>query len=141
MSIKQFMTPNPVTVAMDDSLDRLREIFEEYHFHHLLVVEDRRLMGVISDRDYLKAISPNVGKDIATEKELATLNKRVHQIMTHNPVVVYEKDSIQIAINKFREHSISCLPVLNDQEGVVGILSWRNLLSAMRVTSSSKSQK
>lgn len=139
MSIKRFMTPDPVVVGMDDSLARLRDIFERHQFHHVLVVEGHKLVGVVSDRDYLKAISPNIGKEIATEKELATLNKRVHQIMTHKPIVVYANDSIQKAINGFREHNISCLPVLDASERVVGILSWRNLLSAMRVTSARKS--
>ena len=85
------------------------------------------------DRDYLKAISPNVGKSFATQKEMASLNKRVHQIMSHKPVTVYEKDSIGIALEKFREYNVSCLPVLNHEEQVVGVLTWRNLLHGMRV--------
>ena len=73
------------------------------------------------------------GKDVATQKEMATLNKRVHQIMSHKPVIVYEKDSIAIALEKFREYNVSCLPVLNHSEQVVGVLTWRNLLHGMRV--------
>lgn len=133
MSVQAFMTPNPVVVTMDDSLGKLKEIFDSHQFHHVLVVENNVLMGVVSDRDYLKAISPNVGKDIATRKELATLNKRVHQIMSRRPVTVCGTDSVQVAVDKFREHNVSCLPVLSGQERVIGILTWRNLLKAMRV--------
>ena len=133
MSVKAFMTPDPVLVGMDDTLEKLREIFDLHQFHHVLVVEDNQLVGVVSDRDYLKAISPNVGKGVATEKELATLNKRVHQIMSHHPVSVRAADSIQAAVDMFRNNDVSCLPVLNDDGRVVGILSWRNLLKGMRV--------
>lgn len=93
----------------------------------------RAFMTPEPDRDYLKAISPNVGKSFATQKEMASLNKRVHQIMSHKPVTVYEKDSIAIALEKFREYNVSCLPVLNHEEQVVGVLTWRNLLHGMRV--------
>jgi acetoin utilization protein AcuB len=127
------MTPDPVLVSMDDTLAKLHDIFDTHQFHHLLVVENKRLVGVVSDRDYLKAISPNIDKDIATRKELATLNKRVHQIMNHHPVTVNAADSIQVAVEKFRDNNVSCLPVLDDNDRVVGILSWRNLLRGMRV--------
>ena len=127
------MTVDPVTITLDDRLAKVREIFESHQFHHLLVTDNKKLVGIISDRDYLKAISPNVGKDFATQKEMATLNKRVHQIMAHKLVTVRETDSLQVAIDKFRDCNVSCLPVIDDNEHVAGIFSWRNLLDAMRV--------
>jgi CBS domain-containing protein len=53
------MSTRAVTVTMDDSLARARELFNEHHFHHLLVVQGPiLLLGIISDRDLLKAVSP-----------------------------------------------------------------------------------
>ncbi len=45
---------------MDDPLYLIQRIFQREGFHHLLVVEEDQLVGVISDRDLLPAISPYV---------------------------------------------------------------------------------
>ena len=81
MKISQIMSCNPVTVGLDDALSAVKEIFDNVKFHHLLVIEEGKLFGVISDRDLLKSISPNIGTNMYSFKDLATLNKRVHQIV------------------------------------------------------------
>lgn len=53
------MSRKVVTVAPDDSLEKVRALFAQFHFH-LLVVGERQLLGVVSDRDLLKALSPYV---------------------------------------------------------------------------------
>ncbi|GGB70767.1 hypothetical protein GCM10011607_34090 [Shewanella inventionis] len=58
MGIANIMSKRVVSVHMDDSLQSLRELFSATGFHHLLVVHDNVLTGIISDRDFLKAISP-----------------------------------------------------------------------------------
>ena len=55
------MSRKLVWVEPDDRVIRVRELFNEYRFHHLLVIDDRRLVGVISDRDLLKNLSPFIG--------------------------------------------------------------------------------
>jgi acetoin utilization protein AcuB len=56
MRIEEIMTKKAVTVRMDDSLSHVKDLFETHHFHHLLVVEQHKLVGIVSDRDLLKAI-------------------------------------------------------------------------------------
>ncbi len=53
MKISSIMTRRVVTVEMDDSLQIISEIFENVKFHHILVVENQKLVGVISDRDLI----------------------------------------------------------------------------------------
>lgn len=83
------MTRKVVTVEMDDTLLTIRMIFQHVKFHHLVVVENRKLVGIISDRDVLREVSSFIGKRIETTRDLDTLKKRAHQIMTRNPVAVY----------------------------------------------------
>jgi acetoin utilization protein AcuB len=130
MSIKQIMSKNVVTVEMDDSLRMVKEIFNNTRFHHLLVVESGKLFGVISDRDLLKALSPNIGTVSETVSDTATLNKRVHQIMTRKPVVLEQNAEIFEAIEIFKNQNISCIPVVDDEYEPVGIISWRDILKA-----------
>lgn len=125
------MSRRVVTVEMDDNLATIQRLFKEHRFHHLLVVERGALVGVISDRDLLKAISPNIGTLSETERDRATLNKRAHQIMTHNPVTVRVTTPLETAAALMLEKKISCLPVTSDNQAVDGILSWRDLLKAL----------
>ncbi len=131
MSVEKIMSKRVVTVEMDDSLRMVKEIFDKTRFHHLLVVESGKLFGVISDRDLLKALSPHIGTVRETARDTASLNKRVHQIMTRKPVVVGQNAGIFDAIEIFNNHNISCVPVVDDECKPVGIISWRDILKAL----------
>lgn len=124
------MSRRVVTITMDDSLAKARELFTELRFHHLLVVEQRRLVGIISDRDLLKAISPYVGTLSETDRDRATLNKRAHQIMSRNPITVRTDTTVEVAAQQLIEKKVSCLPVVTDGGKIEGILTWRDLLKA-----------
>ena len=130
MSVREIMSQPVVTVEMDDSLKKVKEIFDNSRFHHLLVVESGKLFGVISDRDLLKAISPNIGTAAEINRDLATLKKKVHQIVTRNPVTLGPEAAISEAIEIFNAYSISCIPVIDDQRKPVGIVSWRDILKS-----------
>ncbi|MGZ3159154.1 MAG: CBS domain-containing protein, partial [Burkholderiaceae bacterium] len=82
MNVGQIMSGHPVSVGLDDSLGAVKDIFDNAKFHHLLVIEEGKLFGVVSDRDLLRHISPNIGTNNYTVKDLDTLKKRVHQIVT-----------------------------------------------------------
>ena len=131
MSLERIMSKEVVTVQMDDPLKVVKEIFDNTRFHHLLVVESGQLFGVISDRDLLKALSPNIGTASETAGDAATLNKRVHQIMTRKPVTLGPDAGLFDAIEVFNKHSISCIPIVDDKSKPVGILSWRDILRAL----------
>lgn len=128
MSVASIMTRKVVTVEMDDTLLTIRMIFQHVKIHHLVVVENHKLVGIISDRDFLKAASPFVGKRIETTRDIDTLKKRAHQIMTRNPVTVYAETSIENAADLLLKKNISCLPVISSQGDVVGIVTWKDIL-------------
>ncbi|MEE8612665.1 MAG: CBS domain-containing protein [Nitrospirales bacterium] len=131
MTVGSIMSGKVVTVGMDDSLETVRVLFEQVRFHHLLVVgEKRRLLGVISDRDLLKAVSPFVDTLSETTRDRATLEKRVHQIMSRKPITVSRETSIADAAALLLEEGVSCLPVTSPEGEVEGIVTWKDLLSA-----------
>jgi len=132
MLVKDIMSRNVVTVGLDDTLGLVKEIFDHSKFHHLLALEKGELLGVVSDRDLFKALSPNIGTNIETYKDTATLNKRVHQIMSRKPKILREDATVDAAIDLFNEHPISCIPILSADDRLVGILSWRDILRNLR---------
>lgn len=127
MILEKIMSKPVVTVELDDSLRTVRDIFESTSFHHLLVAEHGELYGVISDRDLLRAISPNIGTLLETNRDAATLNKRVHQIMTRKPITLRKSADVFEAIALFNQHNISCIPITDTENRIEGIVSWRDI--------------
>jgi acetoin utilization protein AcuB len=132
VDVGSIMTTRVVTVEMDDRLEVVKQIFDKLNFHHLLVIDDRkRLAGIVSDRDLLKALSPYVGSAAETSRDLATLNKRVHQIMSRKPLTLQPRADITAAMALFLEQRISCIPIVDDDFHPVGILSWRDVMRSL----------
>jgi acetoin utilization protein AcuB len=129
MNVGDIMTARVVTVELDDSLKVIKELFDSARFRHLLVVDSGRLLqGVISDRDLLRAVSPHLGTLAETARDLSTLNKHAHQIMTRHPITLSKEAHVNDAVALFREHLISCIPIVDAKGSPVGIVSLRDML-------------
>ncbi|MGA2398163.1 MAG: CBS domain-containing protein [Steroidobacteraceae bacterium] len=132
MKLGDIMTRRLVTVELDDSLATVKQIFDSLHFHHLLVIgSDKKLCGVISDRDLLRAISPYVGTVSENARDSATLKKRAHQIMTRSPLTLSAEANVADAIQLFIDHRVSCIPIVDEGLSAVGIVSWRDILRSL----------
>lgn len=127
--IADIMKTRVVTLEMDDRLCVAKEIFEQAKLHHLLVVEENQLVGILAEKDLLRAISPHLGTSAETQKDLDTLQKRVHQAMTREPVTASPHLSLDHAARILLEHDIGCLPVLDNGQ-LVGMITWKDLLRA-----------
>jgi acetoin utilization protein AcuB len=128
MLLKDIMTTRLVTVEFDDSLQTVREIFDALGFHHVLVVDDKKLFGVVSDRDLLKALSPFLGTVVETDRDVGTLHRKVHQIMSRKPITLGPEANAADAVQLFLKHQISCIPIVDDKFAPIGIVSWRDIL-------------
>lgn len=129
MIVARLMTRDPVTVSMDETVARIKHLFDTQRFHHLIVVEDTKVVGVISDRDLLRSLSPFIGKRDERAADERLLHRRAHQVMTRHPVCVREHTPLAEATSLILAHRISCLPVIDDDHHPVGIITWRDLVS------------
>ena len=123
------MTSQVITVGMDDEVGTVQALFERFRFHHLLVLGDEGvLVGVVSDRDLLKALSPFISTIIERPEDLRTLKKRVHQIMSHKPITVSKNHTIKDAAVLMLNEKISCLPITSPNGTIEGIVTWKDIL-------------
>jgi acetoin utilization protein AcuB len=126
------MTAQVHTLHLDDSLRTAASLFEREHFHHVVVLERGRVQGVVSDRDILKTISPFVGNPMLERpQDASTLKKRVHQIMSRKPVTVGRECSIAAAAERMLTQRVSCLPVVDDDGSLIGIVTVRDLIAQL----------
>jgi len=131
MMISEIMSKNVYCINLDKTLVEIREIFAKNHFHHLLVKEERKLVGVISDRDILKEVSPFIATVNEQFRDLQTLKKKAHQIMTRNPITVLPDTPVEEVAKIFIDKKVSCVPVLSHTGALVGIATWRDLIRAI----------
>lgn len=130
MEVREIMTEDVTTVEPDEPIRVVRKLFDRMHFHHLLVVDYEELQGVISDRDLLKALSPYIDTNSEKTRDSLTLQKKVHQIMTRDPITVDADTPIREAASMMIDHEISCLPVL-ERSKVNGIVTWKDIIVGM----------
>ncbi len=128
MNVETIMTRHVVTVRMDEELHVIRELFDRYRFHHVVVVDKCRVVGVISDRDLLRNVSPFIGKASERTMDTASLHRKAHQVMTRGLVSVTPETKIGDAALLLLNNKISCLPVLDANGACVGIVTMRDLL-------------
>ena len=129
MHVRDIMTTPVHTVDMDDTMLTVMRLFDREHFHHVVVLERSRVLGVVSDRDILKVISPFVGKRMMERsQDLNTLKKRVHQIMSRDLVPIGPDETIAEAADKMLSERISCLPVVDESRSLLGIVTIRDFV-------------
>jgi acetoin utilization protein AcuB len=115
MNVASIMTRNVVTVGMDYTIQIIRDILKNFEFHHILVLENQKLVGVISDRDLI-------------DSDTIPIDKKAHEIMSRNLITVDAETSIEKASDLLLENNISCLPAISPQGNVEGIITWKDIL-------------
>jgi acetoin utilization protein AcuB len=129
MRVKDAMQAGALTVSPDDMVRHAAQRMRGYNMRHLPVVAERyRLVGIVTDRD-LRQVGASDAPRLA-EYELTSLldNMTVQDIMTTQVYTVQEDTSIARAIQLMLEHKIACLPVVDDHQTLLGIITTTDLL-------------
>lgn len=140
MSIRPLMSRNLITLDMDDTLQKAKETFDKHNIHHILVVDGYELVGVITDRDIYKHLSPAIGTIKETHNDIAMMKKRLHLIMSRKLVTATENLSLNEAVLRFHENHISCLPVVDANYIPIGIITWRDILKVVALQYKQKTE-
>ena len=120
---------NPVqTLSLDSSLREAQQLFERMRFHHVVIRERQKIVGVISDRDILKAISPFLGNPMERSQDRGTLSRRIHQIMKRALVTIGPHATAGEAAQTMLRETVSCLPVVDDDQQILGIVTVRDFV-------------
>lgn len=115
------MISKVVTLSPHNGFDEAARLMNDRHFRHCLVVDAQgKVIGVISDRDILRSLARNPN----------SRSKSLDQIMTRNPVTVKRNTSILDAVSKLISKRINCLPVVEEDGTVCGIVTSTDLLKS-----------
>jgi acetoin utilization protein AcuB len=132
MKVEILMNKKLITLSMDSTLSEAKEVFEKQKIHHLLITDDEGLLaGVMTDRDLYKNLSPTIGTSQETHRDTALMQKKLHQIMARNLITSQAEQSLNEAVLLFYDNNISCLPVVDEQNKAIGIITWRDILKVL----------
>jgi acetoin utilization protein AcuB len=130
MRISQYMTDKLETARPEDGSRATFFRMREHEIRHVPVVdEDGGLVGIISDRDLRRPDWVDQAPDLEHVYHLDD-NMTVGDLMTTNVITVHTYDTLHKAVKLFLEHRFGCLPVLDKDGALVGIVSPIDLLRA-----------
>jgi acetoin utilization protein AcuB len=134
MFISDYMTANPLTISAEMVLPEARQLLIDYHFRHLPVVDkENRLIGVVSDRDLRSAYPSTVLSDAEREKAFKKIEKiSVGEIMSRNCSCLTLSSTLDDALTVFERDKVGALPVVTEEDEVIGIFSMRDLTAAYK---------
>ncbi len=123
MIIKEIMKSTLTSISPDTKLNDAYSIMLKGNIRHLPVVENEKLVGIVTDRD-LRLSTSRLAKH-PFEPEAAVKNIMSHPVKTTHP-----SDPIESAAELMRELRIGCLPVVEEMQ-LVGIVTITDMLDAL----------
>ena len=129
LTVRDYMAADPPTVGPEDSLQRVIEFLRRRDIRSVPVLQDGKLIGIVSDRD-LRQVAPSYPL-FRDEDEIRryTENLKVTAAMTADPLCISPAATLMQAAKILETYRIGALPVV-DGENLVGIISVSDLLRA-----------
>ncbi|MGH9323752.1 MAG: CBS domain-containing protein [Vicinamibacteria bacterium] len=127
MKVRDLMSTDVVTVARKDELTLSDDIMKARRIRHLPVVEEGRLVGILSQRDLFQAALSNVmGFGEKARKEfLKTVP--VKEVMNEEVLTIEPDADVKEAARRMLGRKVGCLPVV-EKGKLVGLISESDLL-------------
>ena len=132
MRVRDLMTTDLVTLDADESLLLPDDVMRLGRIRHLPVVAGKKLVGLVSHRDMLRAsVSSLAG--LSRDDEL-TLKRAipVREVMRRDLLTVGPDDPALVACKLMLERKLGCLPVVDEERNLVGILTEADFVDLAR---------
>ena len=134
MFITQHMTKNPVTITPETTLPAVRDILRNGKFRHLPVVDaEKHLVGIVTDRDLRSAAPSSVLSEDRIKECLSEFDQTpVSAIMSRAFFTLNPISTLDDALILLDREKIGALPVVDEDQRVIGMFSMRDLMRAYR---------
>ena len=119
LRVEDAMTRQGITISPDTTMDEFREVLRLNRISGTPVVEDGKMVGIVSIEDLIKALSAG------------ELSATVSVKMVRNPVTLYADEPLMQAVNKFGQFRFGRFPVINRAGKLVGIITYGDIVRAM----------
>jgi CBS domain-containing protein len=120
--LAEIMRPEPIIVAPEDTLGEVAERMTAVNVGAVIVKDYGRMIGILTERDMLKAMAARVH----------TSEARVRQWMTEEPITASVDADAEEAAQLMLEQGFRHLPIVDESGAVAGIVSLRRVVAATK---------
>src|SRR5688572_5902003 len=128
MNLATLCRRNAVTIRQFEELTSAAELMRDQHVGYLVVVDpdpsdgSQKPVGVLTDRDIVVTV---------VARQVNPRSLRVGDVMTRQPVVVADTDSVDKALESMRSIGVRRLPVVGSRGQLVGVISLDDIIDAL----------
>ena len=116
--VKHMMLTNIITATPSMTVEEAINILYEKHIGSVVLVDDdKKCVGIFTERDAIRLVAKNI-----------ELDQPLGNVMTKNVITIQENSSINEVRKIVLTHKIRHLPVVNQEDRIVGLLSVRAIL-------------
>lgn len=126
MKVVDVMTKHPLVMTPSETIGEADQVMTENRIRQLPVVEGSSLLGIITDRDIRSFLADSPLLD-SNRREKA-LGTEVREVMTAHPLTLSPDDMLRDAVELLVEDKIGGIPVVDEAEGLVGIVTYVDVL-------------
>ena len=120
--VKEIMRTDLITVSPADNMLKVKEIFEKYRFHHLPVVEYKKLVGMLSKTDYYEMCIELAKKGELLADEVF-YKEQVKNYMTTGLAKIQATERVDVAALIFKDNRFHALPVVSEAGELEGLIT------------------
>ncbi|HBK72364.1 MAG TPA: CBS domain-containing protein [Flavobacteriaceae bacterium] len=126
--ISKIMTQDVITLTLNDSLMDAKNLFKKHHIRHIPIVENDRIIGMLSLTDLLRISFVDAYSDDQSIDTTIYNLLSIGQVMANDPVNVSSNSIIKDVASLLAAKEFHALPVV-DNEKLVGIITTTDLLN------------
>ena len=125
--VREIMMGSPVTLKPDETLDLANDVISLGRIRHIPIIEDGRLVGVLSERDMMGAATTTIFGLKRKSKSALLKSVLIKDVMKKKVVTVKPDTPIKDAAHLMKEKKIGCVPVVNEGS-LVGLVTTTDIL-------------
>jgi CBS domain-containing protein len=126
-AVKEIMMGSPVTLGPDDTLDLVNDVISLGRIRHIPVLDDGRLVGLISERDLMGRAVPAIFGLKQKSKSALLKTYLIKDFMKKKVITVSPETQIKEAARLMAEKKIGCVPVVSEGS-LVGLVTTTDIL-------------
>ena len=130
IKLKEIMTTPVISVKEDDHFSKVEQKLRENEIRHLPVVDkDKKLVGLITERNLYKIKSPRKRQDGSMYYDSTVLDRFIlKNVMTTKVFSLHPKDTMVKAIHSMGNEKYGCIPIVDQDHVLVGIITQVDIL-------------
>ncbi len=133
MDVKEIMTTTLVTASVNDTVGHALRLLEDQEIRHLPIVNGKKLVGMVSDRDLREYRLPLLVELNEPKRADAMLDTPLFQLMKEAVLALETHETLVQAIDLLLQYGVGAVPVVErDSDEIVGIVSYVDVLRALR---------